>query len=211
MPGKSNCIAFAGIVSSMCHANAYVSPNSGIRKSPVPFRAPRRGYQSVALLRGSIDDDNENPRDGFGRMLRVAFSSGMSEDIKQGALVVARADLPSQGIYMDQSYELRSIFKQRLNPETNVVEKIPLISLEEDVGTGYVQYVTLFSPMYHEECGPVVVTPEEAGLVAFRTEVVDSIIFALPVLGFWLATCFTFARMYNEKYGGNFFDALFRT
>jgi hypothetical protein len=100
---------------------------------------------------------------------------------------------------------------QKTGDEGVVVEKIPQDAIVQEVPNGYTQYITLYSPQYHKESGPVICTPEEVGLVSLQTEVVESIIFALPVLAFWTATAISFAKNYNDRYGGNFFDALFRT
>ena len=108
---------------------------------------------------------------------------------------------------------------QGINPETNEFEKISLSSLTLDeeemtmnteIPAGYSRYITLYSPIYHKDTNPtgVIVTPQEVGLVSLRDEVVDSVLVALPILSFWLATCFVFAGKYNERYGGNFIDAL---
>ena len=55
---------------------------------------------------------------------------------------------------------------------------------------GWTRYVRLFSPEYH--AAPVVVTPEEAGLVSLRAEVLDSLGVALPVLAFWVSVSLSF-------------------
>jgi hypothetical protein len=156
--------------------------------------------------------ENDTP---LGRFLRGLARTGMKDTVNVNAIVIAKADILSLGIWMDQSYELQSIYLQGLNPETNLVEKIPLETLTDEEATtttqGYTKYIKLYSPVYHKESGPVIVTPEEVGLVSLRDEVLDSILFALPVLAFWTTTAFMFAKTYNERYGGNFIDALFRT
>jgi hypothetical protein len=154
--------------------------------------------------------DNDTP---IGRFLRGLVRTGMKDTVNVNAIVIAKADIQSLGIWMDQSYELQSIYLQGLNPETNLIEKISLETLTDEATAtrGYTKYIKLYSPMYHKERGPVVVTPEEVGLISLRDEVLDSILFALPVLAFWTTTAFMFAKTYNERYGGNFIDALFRT
>jgi hypothetical protein len=159
---------------------------------------------------------NDTP---LGRFLRGIWQTGMKETIQINAMVVTKADIPSLGIWMDQSYELKSIYMQGVNAETNEVEKIPLPQVLDTTSsstssssyprTRYTQYIELYNPIYHKDDAPVKVTPEEVGLVSLRDEVLDSIVFALPVLGFWTATSFMFAKTYNDRYGGNFFDALF--
>jgi hypothetical protein len=148
----------------------------------------------------------------FGLLLRGILQTGMAQDIGVDSIVIAKADIPSLGIWMDQSYQVESIYLQGgpdSNNATEVVEKIPFTQLQSTEAISkqgrYTQYIKVFNPVYHEI--PVVVTPEEMGLTSLREEVLDSILFALPVLGFWIATSLNFAKTYNERYGGNFFDA----
>ena len=140
------------------------------------------------------------------------------------SLVVTKFDVPTLGIFADQTYELQSVYLQGANSSdtTELIEKISLEELDlgnsDDSGTvppGYTRYITLYSKMYHDNevfnGKAVICTPEEVGLVSMKDEVIDSVVFALPVLSFWVGTCFTFANWYNQKYGGNFIDALFRS
>ena len=163
--------------------------------------------KNLASYSTPVNTGDDTP---LGRLLRGAIQSGSSSELTKGSLVIAKADIPSMGIWMDQSYTLEQVVLQKTT-EDGVVEKIPQESISGEVPAGYTQYITLYSPVYHKESGPVICTPEEVGLVSLQTEVVDSIIFALPVLAFWTATAFTFAKNYNDRYGGNFIDALFRT
>jgi hypothetical protein len=208
-----------------CHALQSTPP----KKNEPEEQADSNDCQEGDLLRVPKAFDNNNPNmmendddTPLGRFLRGLVRTGMKDTVAVHAIVIAKADIPSLGIWMDQSYELQSIYLQGLNRETNLVEKIPLETLTEEPGTtttisttqgagSYTKYISLYSPMYHKERGPVVVTPEEVGLISLRDEVLDSILFALPVLAFWTTTAFTFAKTYNERYGGNFIDALFRT
>jgi len=184
------------------------------------YATPPSDKESSSTTSVSSENDNteETTRDSdFARYLRGLIRTGMKETIEVDSIVVARADIPSMGIYMDQSYELQSIYKQQFNDETNTVDRIPLQYLginasgsDDAFGSSNASttYIKLYSPVYHKDSGAVIVTPEEVGLVSLRTEVFDSIVFALPVLSFWTATCFVFAGQYNERYGGNFLDAL---
>jgi hypothetical protein len=159
------------------------------------------------------DDKDASPRDTpLGVFLRGIVNTGMSPEIGIQSIVVAKADLPHLGIWMDQSYQVESIYLQnQQNNNNNTIERIPLIKLividpSESVPSGYTQYLQVYNPAYHDD-KPVIVTPEEIGLVSLRDEIMDSILFALPVLGFWMTTSAIFAKTYNERYGGNFFDA----
>ena len=71
--------------------------------------------------------------------------------------------------------------------------------------TRYIQLLT--NP---ETNAIVVVTPEEIGLVTLKTELFSGIWLAIPGF-FWVFVAWNFTNYYTERYGGNFFDALFRT
>ena len=60
---------------------------------------------------------------------------------------------------------------------------------------GYVLYMKVFSQEYHTE--PVIVRPEEVGLVSLGEEGVDSLKIAIPILGFWL-TVIAFLLAYGS-------------
>jgi hypothetical protein len=58
--------------------------------------------------------------------------------------------------------------------ETNPLEKILLANMEaSEEKQGYTRYISLYSPVYHEGQGEVVVMPEIAGLVSLGEKVVD--------------------------------------
>lgn len=156
-----------------------------------------------------------------GDSLRRAFSSlnevnnkdSKGGNLSVGSTVVPSSDIPLLGIWQFQTYELQSIFDQGFSSKGDsdaIVEKIPVATLTDPISRpGYTRYMTLYSPKYHEK--PIKITPEEIGLLSMREEVMDSLLMALPVFGFWTAVAFSFANTYNERYGGNFMDALFRT
>ena len=151
--------------------------------------------------------------------------------IQRNSLVIAKYDLPELGIHADQTYELQSIYMQGMSEATEtdadaggeskgIIEKIDLPKLDLldnersiAVPPGFSLYITLYSSMYHDNDKfggkAVIVTPQEVGLVSMKDEVVDSVLVALPILSFWLGTCFTFSNWYHDKYGGSFSDALF--
>ena len=180
----------------------------------LPLNEQEDHQEGDLLVQPASDSTMENDTP-LGRFLQGLIRTGMKDTVNVNAIVIAKADILSLGIWMDQSYELQSIYLQGVNAETNLVEKIPLETLTDEATTsttqGYTKYIKLYSPMYHKESGPVIVTPEEVGLISLRDEVLDSILFALPVLAFWTTTAVMFAKTYNERYGGNFIDALFRT
>ena len=162
------------------------------------------------------------------------------EKLLVGATCIVQGNsLPALGLQEWQSYELRSVYDQGMDAETGRVVKIPrpYLSLsqppprkgtgtgngttaeaEEDdddnenkIPMGYQRYITLYAARYHRECGPVIVSPADITLVSVREEVRDSLLMALPIFGFWTALAISFANVYNDRYGGTFLDALFRT
>lgn len=169
----------------------------------------QQGCIHPVVLLNLARETEEDPRDNFGRFLRGFVETGMKGTMERGSVVVAKADIPSLNIWMDQTYELRSVYLQGMNPETQIVERMSCPSLEANMSipSGYTLYVSLFSPVYHDEA--IVATPEEVGLITLKDEVQDSVLMALPILSFWLAVSYTFASQYNERYGGNFVDAFF--
>lgn len=173
--------------------------------------------------------ENEPPLTKF--MDGLSKTSMDNTKIQKNALVITKYDVPDLGIFADQTYELQSIYLQGLKKDyttggedgqSSIIEKIELDELDlnnpskmTEMKPGYTLYVSLYSSMYHDNDKfggkAVVSTPEEVGLISMKDEVADSILVALPILSFWLGTCYTFSSWYNDKYGGNFFDALFRT
>ena len=165
----------------------------------------------------SDDDDDRDLRSRGGRRLRddrseaeklldvgIRFEglralydglqkSGLRRELKPGCVVIARADIPGDSIITSQSYELTSVYYQGAPRGGGLIEKVQVGSLDARAPAGcegYVKYVTLFSPEYHEQ--PVIVRPEDAGLVSLRDEIVDSLAIGLPILGFWVSLCALF-------------------
>lgn len=130
------------------------------------------------------------------------------EQIEPGDTVVCKNEVASAGIYENKSYRLQSIYAQRFDAETQKIVKMPLQSLDEPVPVGYVRYITLYSPVYHDDTNGVVVTPEEVGLTSVRTEIIDAAWLAVPGF-FWVAVALSFVNYYDAKTGGaSFLDAL---
>jgi len=124
-------------------------------------------------------------------------------------------------------YELQSIYLQGKSTSLSVadttglprsggiIDKIPLPALDlanQKIPPGYTLYITLYSPMYHDDDGiGVIVTPQEVGLTTMQDEIIDSLLTALPLLFFTLSLSATFASSYTQRYGGNFLDAFWGT
>jgi hypothetical protein len=183
---------------------------------PIGADHPTRSAENTLLFSSNNNNNNDQDADGAprGEFLRGFLQSdSWSSTVLPQSVIIAKADLPRLGIFKDQSYQVQKIYLQGIQDEqVQTVELDALIIVDDDpsaIPSGYTQYLELYSPMYHEKVGFVKVTPEEIGLVNLRTEVMDSVVFALPMVGFWTAMSWTFAKLYNDRYGGDFMDALF--
>mmetsp|Transcript_1731 Transcript_1731/g.2487 ORF Transcript_1731/g.2487 Transcript_1731/m.2487 type:complete len:223 (+) Transcript_1731:88-756(+) len=186
--------------------------------STVCISVAGKKYSSIQGKKSQLNEsfngsDKSPPLTSF---LEKAANTGIDNKcIKADSLVITKIDRPDLGIFADQTYVLKSVYLQKSN-ESGEVERIPLPQLdltETTPPSGYELYVSLYSSMYHDNeihmGRPVIATPEEVGLVSMKDEVFDSVLVAVPILSFWLGTIFVFVSKYNERYGGNFYDALF--
>jgi len=171
----------------------------------------------------SISNENIPPLTRFLDNLSNTNLFANEKSIKLKELVIAKYDLPKLGIYGDQMYELQSVYLQGRssassgvgsNPSGKIIEKVPLPLLDLEnrkVPPGFTLYITLYSPMYHDNENHggrgVIVTPGEVGLIRMKDEIADSILVALPVLSLWVGLSMTFANIYHQRYGGNLLDA----
>eukprot|EP00977_Amphora_coffeiformis_P012097 scaffold2987_cov170-Amphora_coffeaeformis.AAC.32 len=137
--------------------------------------------------------------------------------VRVGSTVVANTNVPALEIWQFQSYTVEAIWDQGVPSSTNttILEKIPCDTLDAPSPTGgssHTRYVSLYSAKHHEQAVTVEYYPgNEAQLVRLRDEVLGSVRMALPLFGFWTALAYSFAAKYNERYGGDFMDALFRS
>lgn len=152
-------------------------------------------------INNNNDEDVDNPRDNLGRALRGFQSSAFKEEMEVGDTVICKLPIPNLGIYENTSYELRSVYAQSFDQETQSVVKMQLNSLNDPIPTGSVLYVTLFSPKHHTDA--VVVSPEEVGLSSVRSELGDAAWLAVPGF-FWVLIDLSFINIYHERTGGNF-------
>jgi hypothetical protein len=144
-------------------------------------------------------------------MARGIARTGMKDvdSLTVGDIVVAKYEIPSLNIWTDFGYEITGLYAQGLSTETGQLEKIPLRTLADNIPkSGYTRYMQVFSPNHHKQ--PVVVTPEEIGLVTLKAELKEAMLLAIPGF-FWVFVASSFSNYYTEKYGGSFFDAFFRT
>jgi len=175
--------------------------NQGNKQNKDNFSLVKETGFEKTINRGSIVVD----------FFKVVKETGFEKKINRGSIVVARNDIPSLGIWTDQSYVIESIYYQRFNEETNLLEKIEVDTFVDEIPfkLGYEKYMKLYHPVYHEESGAVVVAPEEISLVTLREEVFNSVLFALPMLCLWLSTSYLFVKLYSDRYGGDVLDAFF--
>lgn len=205
----------------LCESQAFWArlPRSGAEAPPsiVVLLAAAAGDKKMtkdkandALLDKDEDgEDNDNllPRgDGLRKLL---LSLNPDPVVSVGCTVIASGNIPDLGIWQFQSYELQGIYDQGSDPATGLVEKIPREYLRDKIPSGFMRYVTLYSPKHHQIEGPVVLAADEVGLSSVRDEVIDSVVMALPLFGFWTALAFSFANQYSARTGGSFLDAFF--
>jgi hypothetical protein len=162
------------------------------------------------------NDDNKNISNNF--MSNLA-RTGMKdlEELQVGDVVVAKIDAPALRIWKGSGYEITAMYVKGANPDTGLVEEIPLETFCSVQGNGnrnwpssYKKYLKVYNPRDHREDGPVIVSPEEIGLVTVRSEIVEAMLLAIPGF-FWVFVAAAFASSYNEQYGGTFWNAFFRT
>ena len=129
--------------------------------------------------------------DGLRTLVSGVQKGSLDSSIAPGRICIARRDFPSKYIVCDQAYEVREIYYQGLRGAE--IERIAVPSADApppEGCSGYVMYMSLYSEEYHTE--PVIVRPEEVGLVSLGEEVADSLKIALPILGFWLTVISVF-------------------
>mmetsp|Transcript_30594 Transcript_30594/g.50525 ORF Transcript_30594/g.50525 Transcript_30594/m.50525 type:complete len:217 (+) Transcript_30594:1-651(+) len=149
---------------------------------------------SLMMTMGNDDDDLQQ-------------SQLQKPTMEPGDTVICKRNVPTMGIYENKAYELQSIYAQAFQESTQKMEQIPLTNLEADsIPPGYDRYITLYNPSYHKTGQPVIVTPEEVGLVSVRSELVTSMWLAIPGF-FWVFVAANFYNIYHERTGGSFSDA----
>jgi len=145
-----------------------------------------------------------NPRDSLGRAIRGFQSSAFKDSIEAGDTVVCKLEVPSLGIYENTSYELRSIYAQYFDQESQRIIKEPLENLDVPIPAGCDRFITLYSPFHHDQ--PIVATPEDVGLVTVRSELSSAAWLAIPGF-FWIFVASSFYSIYHERAGGSIMDA----
>ena len=172
------------------------APRAVADPAPPPVAAAaEEGGRRTLDTRGELEQlvDVGMRFEGLWALIDGLRRSGLREAITPGCAVIARRSCEQHGIAKSQSYECQAIYFQGVNASTGRVERVDVARLDAAAPAGcdgWTQYVRLFSPEYH--AAPVVVTPEEAGLVSLRAEVLDSLGIALPILTFWVSVSLSF-------------------
>jgi hypothetical protein len=117
--------------------------------------------------------------------------------------------------------EITAMYLKGVNTDTGLVETIPLQTFStttaetktiktKTISSGYTKYLEVYNPRHHRKGGPVIVSPEEIGLVTLKSELEEAMLLAIPGF-FWVFVAAAFANTYTDRYGGDFWDAFFRT
>ena len=137
--------------------------------------------------------------------------TGMKDlnDLQVGDVVVAKMDVPSLSIWRGSGYQITGMYYKGANPETGMPEEIPLSKFNEESAAkrGYQKYLEIYNPRDHRD-GPVIVSPEEIGLVTLKSELKEAMLLAIPGF-FWVFVAAAFVNWYSSQYGGSFWDAMF--
>jgi uroporphyrinogen-III synthase len=146
-----------------------------------------------------------------GNFLDSIIKSSMIDvdDLQVGDVVVAKVDVPSLRIWSGSGYEITAMYFKGANPDTGMVEQIPVTKFNDEIAKlGYKKYLEVYNPRDHRENGPMIVSPEEMGLVTLKSELKEAMLLAIPGF-FWVFVAAAFVNWYSSQYGGNFWDAMF--
>ena len=172
----------------------------------VGMESSTRSASLCRRMTNNRDNNEYDPRDVLGRSIRGFQSSALKSNIEPGDTVVCKRGLASLNIVENASYEVDSIYAQYFDDETQTVVKQPLPSLDSPIPSKSDRFVTLYSPVYHKDGSPVVVSPEEVGITSVRNELNGAALLAIPGF-FWVFVASSFYNIYHERTGGSFVDA----
>ena len=199
-----------------------------------PLIVQRQRHSHHVTLKAKSNDDNDTKQEedvmnrvDFVRQVLGVTNTGLNDIIKVGDVIIAKNGVEELGIVQNEGYEIVAMYDQGFNAETNQIEKLPIEYIDttskntesndssEFVSSksGYTRYIQLAISKdggTDNDNNTVIVTPEEIGLITLKKEMFNALWLAIPGL-FWVYVAISFANNYNERYGGNFFDALFRT
>ena len=204
----TTCAAALWAMSRCVHSFVVVPANT---PSPVSSTLPVISNENFAkdsisrwnhALYSQNDDITEDTARGDDDNNKDDVPGWWKQVVEPGDTVICKREIPSMGIYENKSYQLVSLYRQSFDESTQTIQKIPLESLPTDGSTEC--YMTLFNPKFQKE--PVIVTPEEVGLVSVRNELISSMWLAVPGF-FWVFVAASFYNIYHERTGGSFMDA----
>jgi len=151
----------------------------------------------LAGLRSSRWDSEFDPRFDCG-IIGFELSFVLAEAAKQamrgktivGDLVIAGTDNDALQIHQFQSYVLRRVYWQGIDASGGV-RRVDTESLDDprpDGCAGYEQYLSLYSPRYHRETGPILARLDECRPIRLCEEIKEAAVLGIPGL-FWVFVC----------------------
>ena len=137
-------------------------------------------------------DEGFDPRFGwFGLELGFVLVDAAKQAIRGktivGDLVIAGTDNDKLQIRQSQSYVLRRIYWQGVD-DSGSVRQVDAEALDDPCPAGcagYEQYLSLYSPRFHRESGPIVARLEECRPTRLREEIAEAAVLGIPGL-FWV-------------------------
>ena len=135
-------------------------------------------------------NDGFDPRFGwFGLELGFVLADAAKQAVRGktivGDLVIAGTDNDALKIRQSQSYVLRRIYWQGVD-DAGSVRQVDAEALDDPCpAAGYEQYLSLYSPRFHRESGPVVARLEECRPTRLREEIAEAALLGIPGL-FWV-------------------------
>ena len=144
-------------------------------------------------MRAQREDNGFDPRFGwFGLELGFVLADAAKQAIRGktivGDLVIAGTDCDKLKIRQSQSYVLRRIYWQGVDDATGSVRQVDAEALDDPCPAGcvgYEQYLSLYSPRFHRESGPVVARLDECRPTRLREEIAEAAVLGIPGL-FWV-------------------------
>lgn len=156
------------------------------------FTAQQRPCRaSTTRLRAQREDNGFDPRFGwFGLELGFVLADAAKQAIRGktivGDLIIAGTDNDKLKIRQSQSYVLRRIYWQGVDDATGSVRQVDAEALDDPCpAAGYEQYLSLYSPRFHRESGPVVARLDECRPTRLREEIAEAAVLGIPGL-FWV-------------------------
>ena len=161
---------------------------------PTP-ETPSPRLLSSRMRAKSKGDSDFDPRFGwFGLELGFVLADAAKQALRgktvTGDLIIAGTDNDALQIVQSQSYVLRRIYWQGTD-ESGGVRRVDAEALDDPCPAGcagYEQYLSLYSPRYHRETGPIVARLAECRPTRLREEIAEAAVLGIPGL-FWVWVC----------------------